>query len=148
MMAGFDHLVALAGYALLFVSIFMLGVPALAAFVLALAHQRDTHPVARSHFRFQLRIFYSAVLYTVLGVGSIIGASGWALAKLIHFVHETVDASTALTPSGIAAWSGGLAVALIAAAVLFFILAAAWLLGASVFGFLRLLAGRPIGHRA
>jgi uncharacterized membrane protein len=147
MLAGFDHLVALAGYALLFLSVFMAGVPALATFVLALAHRRDAHPVARSHFRFQLRIFYTAILFIGLAAGSLITAGGLALTRVVSFVHDHLPGLADVTAGGgPGGWSVMLAGVLTAAALLLFVLAAIWLMGASAFGFLRLLAGKPIGH--
>ena len=43
--------------------------------------------------------------------------------------------------------SGSVAGLMLAAAILLTVIAALWTLGASVFGFLRLLANAPIGHR-
>jgi uncharacterized membrane protein len=148
MLAGFDHVVALAGYGLLFVSVFMAGVPALAAFALALAHQRDSHRLARTHFQFQLRIFYTALLLVGLALGSLVAAGGLALSRVIRFVHEHLPGlAGAMSQVNVDSWSGGVAAVLLAASVLLFALTVIWLMGASLFGFLRLLANRPIGHR-
>lgn len=147
-LAGFDYAVALAGYVLLFISVFMAGVPALATFALAYAHRRDAHLLARSHFQFQLRIFYTALLFIALGAGSLVAAGGLALSRLIRFAHDHLPGlAGAMTQAHVDAWSGTIAAALLAAAIVFFILTVIWLLVASLFGFLRLLAGRSIGHR-
>lgn len=148
MLAGFDYVVAMAGYVLLFVSVFMAGVPALATFALAYAHRRDSHLLVRTHFQFQLRIFLTALLFVGLGAGSLVAAGGLALSRVIRFAHDHLPGlAGAMTQVHVDAWSTTIAAALLAASIVFFVLTVIWLLGASLFGFLRLVAGRPIGHR-
>ena len=146
MLAGFDHLVALAGYVLLFVSVFMVGVPALAALALAYVHKSDSHLLVRTHYRFQLRIFWTAILFLALALGSVVLAKGLGVGWLFHIVHVTPGLSSVMTPGRTGAWSGGIAGLLLVAAVLLTALAVLWILGASLFGFIRLLANQPIGH--
>jgi uncharacterized membrane protein len=148
MLAGFDYVVALAGYVLLFVGVFMAGVPALATFALAYAHRRDSHLLVRTHFQFQLRIFFTALLFVGLGAGSLVAAGGLALSRVVRFAHDHLPGlAGAMSQAHVDAWTGAIAAALLAAAIVFFGLTVIWLLGASLFGFLRLVAGRPIGHR-
>ncbi len=147
-LAGFDHVVALAGYVLLFVSVFMFGVPALATVALAYAHKNDSHLLVRSHYRFQLRVFWTAVLFGVLALGAAITAGGLAIGKLIDFVHAHLpSADSVMDRANVGSWSGEIAGILLIAAVTLGVLAVIWTLVASVFGFLRLLANRPIGHQ-
>jgi uncharacterized membrane protein len=147
-LAGFDHVVALAGYVLLFVSVFMFGVPALATVALAYAHKNDAHLLVRSHYRFQLRVFWTAVLFGVLALGAAITAGGLAVGKLIDFVHAHLPGvDTVMDRANVGSWSGEIAGILVIAAVTLGVLAVIWTLVASVFGFLRLLANRPIGHQ-
>jgi len=147
-LAGFDHVVALAGYVLLFVSVFMFGVPALATVALAYAHKNDSHLLVRSHYRFQLRIFWTAVLFGVLALGAAITAGGLAVGKLIDFIHANLPGvDTVMDRANVASWSGEIAGVLLIAAVTLGLLAVVWTLVAAVFGFLRLLANRPIGHQ-
>jgi uncharacterized membrane protein len=145
-LAGFDRIVALGSYGLLFVSVFTLGVPALAAAALAIFHRDDAQPLIRSHYRFQIRIFLTALLFLILASISALLAGGLALAQLIGFIElhaRQVAAVIGADTSAREAWTaGGLAVA----AFLFVGLAALWTLAASAFGFLRLVANRPIGH--
>ena len=144
-LAGFDHLVALAGYVLLFVSVFMVGVPALEALALAYAHKSDTHLLARSHFRFQLRIFWTAILFLALALGSVVVSvlvgGGWLFRLLAHAIAQSGSGASHLS-----AWTGGIAALLFGCAFFLVGLALLWTLGASLFGFLRLLYNKPIGH--
>lgn len=55
---AFDRGMAFLGYGLLAASVFMAWIPAVVAAVIAFAHRRDAHPVAVSHFRFQLLVFW------------------------------------------------------------------------------------------
>jgi uncharacterized membrane protein len=147
-LAGFDHVVALAGYVLLFLSVFMFGVPALATVALAYAHMNDSHLLVRSHYRFQLRIFWTAVLFGVLAIGAGITAGGLAIGKLIDFIHAQLPGvDSVMDRANVGSWSGEIAGILVIAAVTLGVLAVIWTLVASVFGFLRLLANRPIGHQ-
>ena len=147
MLAGFDHIVALGGYALLFASVFMLGVPALASVALAYAHHNDAHLVARTHFRFQIRIFWTAVLLLALGIGAGVIAGGVAIGKLVGFIHDHLPGiSDMMAQAHVGALSGAATASLVVGAIGLFALAALWTLFASIFGFLRLLSNRPIGH--
>jgi uncharacterized membrane protein len=147
-LAGFDHVVALAGYVLLFISVFMFGVPALATMALAYAHKNDSHLLVRSHYRFQLRIFWTAVLFVLLAIGSAVTAGGVAVTKLIEFIRDHLPGvGAAMDRTAVASWSGEFAGVLLVAAVTLGVLAVIWTLVASLFGFLRLVANRPIGHQ-
>ena len=147
-LAGFDHIVALAGYVLLFISVFMFGVPALATMALAYAHKNDSHLLVRSHYRFQLRIFWTAVLFALLAIGSAVTAGGLAVTKLIQFIRDQLPGvGAAMDQAHVSSWSGQIAGILVIAAVTLGLLAVVWTLIASVFGFLRLISNRPIGHQ-
>ena len=145
-LAGFDHVVALVGYGLLFVSVFLLGVPALAAAALAYAHRRDSHVIVATHYRFQLRIFWTAVLLLALSVVSAAGASVILLQKLFDFAGSHLPGMAGVIGHSSAAWAVPLAGALGLAWIVFFGLAIGWVLIASLIGFVRLLASKPIGH--
>ena len=145
-LAGFDHVVALVSYGLLFISVFLLGVPALAAAALAYAHKRDAHVIVATHYRFQLRIFWTALLLLALGVLSAAGASVILLQKLFDFASTHLPGMSGVIGHGGAAWTAPLAAALGVAWIVFFALAAGWTLVASLIGFFRLLGNKPIGH--
>src|SRR5689334_15515101 len=85
-LAGFDRIVALGSYGLLFVSVFTFGVPALAALALALFHRDDAQPLIRSHYRFQIRIFLTALLFLILATIAALLGGGLALGQLIGFI--------------------------------------------------------------
>jgi uncharacterized membrane protein len=144
-LAGFDHILALAGYALLFVSVLM-GLPALVALVIAWVHRHDTHALVRSHYRFQIRIVWvAALLLAVALVAGLVGAAG-AFGQLLHLIqsqfgHTVVSATDAMLSGWV---SGGLLVVALA----FWGVAFGWTLLASVYGFVRLMAERPIGPLA
>ncbi len=145
-LAGFDRIVALGSYGLLFVSVFTFGVPALAALALAVFHRDDAQPLIRSHYRFQIRIVLTAALFLILATLSALLGGGLALGQLIAFIEShahQVAAVIGTDSQGREAWTAG---GLLVAAFLFFGLAALWTLAASFVGFLRLVANRPIGH--
>ena len=139
-------MVALVSYGLLFISVFLLGVPALAAAALAYAHKRDAHVIVATHYRFQLRIFWTALLLLALGVISAAGASVILLQKLLDFASNHLPGMSGVIGHGGAAWTAPLAGALGVAWIVFFVLAVGWTLVASLVGFFRLLGNRPIGH--
>ena len=147
-MAGFDHVVALVAYGLMFISVFLLGVPALAAVALAYAHRRDAHVIVATHYHFQLRIFWTAALFLVLALVSGAGASVILLEKLFDFVRDHLPGMSGVISAGSAAWVAPLAGALSLAFFAFLILAVGWTLIASLIGFFRLLANRAIGRVA
>ena len=145
-LAGFDHVVALLGYGLLFISVFLLGVPALAAVALAYAHNRDSHLLVATHYRFQLRIFWTAVLLLMLSVASLAGSSVILLQQGFDFVRDHLPGMAGVIGHGPAPWTVPLAGALGLAFFVFLALAIGWTLIASVVGFFRLLGNKPIGH--
>ncbi len=146
-LAGFDHVVALAGYVLLFISVFMFGVPALATMALAYAHKNDSHLLVRSHYRFQLRIFWTAILFALLAIGSAITAGGMAITTLVDFARAHLPGvGAAMDQAHAGSWSGQISGLLLVAAVTLGVLCVVWTLVASLFGFLRLVGNRPIGH--
>jgi uncharacterized membrane protein len=147
-LAGFDHVVALVGYALLFVAIPLLGVPALAAVALAYAHRRDSHVLVSTHYHFQIRIFWTAALLFGLALACTLGASADAIHILLGFIGSRLPNAAGALGNGSAAWTGPLAVWLGVAATVFLVLAVGWTLIASVIGFFRLLGNKPIGHTA
>ena len=141
-MESFDHIVALACYALLFISVFMF-VPALAAVVIAYFHRRDTHLLVRTHYRFQIRIFWTAALLLSLAAGAAIVGGTALLGGMLGFIQAQFASVTPTEGRHIQGWITG---GLVAAALVFWGLAALWTMGASVMGFMRLVGNRPIGH--
>ena len=147
-LAGFDRLVGLTSYGLLLASPLLFGAPALASLVLAYAHRRSLHPAARTHFRFQLRIVFTTLLLLGLAAAALIAAASRLPVNMIQFAHDAAPGlRTLLSQARIDAWTPVLGSVVTASAILFFALALVWLVGAALFGFIRLLADRPVGRR-
>jgi uncharacterized membrane protein len=64
---GLDRNLALVNYGLLFASVFFAGVPALIAVVLAYTQRDQAANAIRSHYNFQIRIFWIAFALTLVG---------------------------------------------------------------------------------
>ncbi len=147
-MATFDRGVALTAYGLLFVSPFMLGAPALAGLGMAFAHRQDSHSLMRSHYRFQIRIFWTTVVCLVIGIALALGAGGLAFGGLYSFVRE--NAPTLALPAMALIHGANVAEEenwLLIAALLFVFGAIAYLMASTAYGFIKLVVGRPIRHR-
>ena len=147
-MATFDRGVALTAYGLLFISPFMLGAPALAGMGMAYAHRDDAHSLMRSHYRFQIRIFWTTLLCMVLGVALALGAGGLAIGSLYHFLRETFPAMG--LPQGGFHIIGNVQEEeswLLIAGIAFLVGGVGYILIASIYGFVKLLANRPIRLR-
>jgi uncharacterized membrane protein len=147
-MATFDRGVALAAYGLLFLSPFMLGAPAIAGFGMAYAHKNDSHSLMRSHYRFQIRIFWTTLVCLVIGLALAVGAGGIAIGAAYHFLRQTLPALG--LPAGGIGIGGDPASEenwLLISGVAFLVGGVGYVLIASLYGFIKLLAGRPIRHR-
>ena len=140
-MTQFDRLIAFIVYVLMFIGVFTFGVPSVVGLALALAHGHDSHPVLRTHYRHQVRIFWMGA-FCIAGFA---GSGVW-LAALVNWGEKISGVSTAtlgVSSAGQQAWIGGVMLATSVSLVLF---GAAWTLLQSLFGFLRLAGNRPIGH--
>ena len=145
-MTQFDRLIAFIVYVLMFIGVFTFGVPSVVGLALALAHGHDTHPVLRTHYRHQVRIFWMGAFCIVGAVLAGFAGSGVWLAALVTWGEKVSGVSTAtlgVSSAGQQAWIGGVMLATSVSLVLF---GAAWTLLQSLFGFLRLAGNRPIGH--
>jgi len=147
-MTSFERGVALIAYGLLFVSPFGLGVPALVGLMLAFVHRDDPHSLTRSHYRFQVRIFWTTLVCLVLGAALAIGAGGFAIGTVYHFLRENLP-QLGLPVGGFrgmgdAQQEGGW---LLLAGLAFLAGAVVYIMTAALYGFIKLLAGRPIRHR-
>jgi uncharacterized membrane protein len=145
---GANRTLAMVNYALLFASVFFAGVPGLIAVVLAYAQRDQADAHFRSHFDFQIRIFWVALALAV--VAGVCGVAGVAMAvcEALQYGATSWDAWEGFDPdfSEIAV-SAGLVITLVASVALW-ILSALWLLGTSAFGFIRLASDRRIGQQA
>jgi uncharacterized membrane protein len=139
-----DRVVAGIIYGLLFLTPFFFGLTALIAPVLAYVRRPLADPLTRSHYAFQTRIFWIALVIFVLcivaaSIGLLItfGALGPGQPMGVLDVQRQVEASRRLHIVGVTLVVAG-AVALIADML--------WLMLAAVFGLARLLSGEPIGR--
>jgi len=145
-----DRLLCGLGYVLLGAAPFTAGITGLAGGVLAMARTGSAEPLAKSHWRFQTRIFWIAVVVGLIGVAAMMfgglsliydifrdvggrgqGWDAWDLAA--------VDERHAQCHPGglVGAVAGGMGV----------LAAAIWAIAASMFGLVRLLSDDPIGRR-
>lgn len=128
-----DRTLALVGYGLLFSSIFFAGLTGLVAVILAYALRDNAKLETRRHFDGQIRIFWVAVilslLATALGVGGVValvgGGVSWSLDR-------------GLMPDHLDVAPGFWLFALLGGSVVTWAIAALWLLCASAIGFIRL----------
>lgn len=74
--SGADRGVAMAGYALLFISVFSLGVTGVAAVVLAYAARDQVSPGVRRHLSAQIGLFWAAFALSALAVVAMLGGLG------------------------------------------------------------------------
>jgi uncharacterized membrane protein len=147
-MQTFDRGVALAAYGLLFISPFMFGAPAIAGLGMAYAHKDDAHSLIRSHYRFQIRIFWTTLVCLVIGIALAVGGGGLALGAAYHLLRETFPhIGLPVVPVGLPGNVAAEESWLFMAGVAFVIGGLAYILIAAFYGFLKLLAGRPIRHR-
>jgi uncharacterized membrane protein len=144
-----DRIIAGLTYGLLFLTPFFGGLTTLIAVVLAYVRRRGADPISRTHYDFQLRIFWigaavlaASIVATLLGAGVLIShalefharnGSGWD-AWDVSFgddsnAHLNVGGLIVLALSALAATVGVL-----------------WMMLASVFGLARLLSSEPIGR--
>lgn len=148
-MVQFDKGIALLSYGLLFISPFGVGLPAMASLALAFAHRMDSHPVTRSHYRYQGRVFWTAVALLVIGVGLVVVGGGVEMTSVLGFVQEHLT-GVALPSWAVGAYadqgersSGDLMLTIGVIAVL---VAVAWVMLAALWGAFKLVLGRPMGQ--
>jgi uncharacterized membrane protein len=144
-----DSNLALLGYALLFFSIFFAGMPGLVAAVIAYAQRDSTNPSVRSHYNFQIRIFWVAVVLSLIAAVTAVAAAAISVG---HFVEMGVQ-------GGWDAWDGisfstsnihidPAVVVLLGITALTALATALWLMLAPLVGFIRLATQRSMGDRA
>ena len=137
---------AMIAYGLLFASIFFAGAPALIAVVIAYSQRHAASPRVRSHYDFQIRIFWVAFVLTLAAATS-------GLTGVIAGLGELVDVASITRIERIESISvdlshitiDGRVVGLLVLACVLGFLSSVWLLGASAVGFIRLASERAMG---
>lgn len=140
---------AFINYGLLFASIFFAGVPALIAAIIAYSQQDEAPSTVRSHYKFQIRIFWVAFALALAAGISFLGVVVRVASEVFQFtripgwdVHDNVK----LDLSNVTV--DGTLVALLGLSALFSALGGVWLILAPGFGFVRLASERGMGHSA
>jgi uncharacterized membrane protein len=138
---------AMIAYGLLFASIFFAGAPALIAVVIAYSQRQEASPRVRSHYDFQIRIFWMAFVLTlaaassglagvIMGLGELVDVA--SITRIEHIESIRIDLSHITID--------GRVIGLLIAACLLGFLSSIWLLAASAVGFIRLASERAMGH--
>jgi uncharacterized membrane protein len=138
-----DRNLALLAYGLLAIAVFFAGLPALVAAMIAYSQRRDAPPAIAAHYAFQIRIFWVAFAFSLI-------ASTCGIAFLITGIG---DLMTFLADGGWDRMTAGhmtmaefrvdaVPLSLLGAAVGLTAVVGAWLIGCSIFGFLRLVNQR------
>lgn len=140
--AATDRVFAFIAYGCMFFATFTLGLLALVGVLIAYSRKRSADPVARSHFRKQIKAFWGDLLLIVIG-----GAAGYL--ALASGIGTLIGLSGVALPGGVTiAMAGWMTFALFIAWGLLWIWGFLNLIVGSLFGAARLAAGRPIGHLA
>ena len=144
-----DRNLAFLVYALLFIAPFVFGFTGLVGVVISYVRRPDADAVVRTHYRFQIRVFWISVALAILGAIAFV----FGLGVIINDVFQSVTRHG----EGWHAWN----VAAVdegdfefhASSVIGFVLwmlitavASLWLMAASIFGVARLAGGKPIGR--
>ena len=144
-----DSNLALLGYALLFFSIFFAGMPGLVAAVIAYAQRDSTNPSVRSHYNFQIRIFWVAVILSLIAAVSAVIAAAISVGQFVEMgVHGGWDAWDGVSFSASDIHVDPVVVVLLGITALTALATALWLMLAPLVGFIRLATQRSMGDRA
>lgn len=135
---------AMLGYGLLFLSVFFAGLTALIAVVIAYSQREAAPRPLRAHFNFQIRMFWIALLLTLLAAACASAGIVASLGDIIGAVEITgFDRTMGLNVEVGDVTIRGSAIALMAAALFLGVASTIWLIVASSVGFVKL-ASEPI----
>jgi uncharacterized membrane protein len=144
-----DSNLALLNYGLLFFSIMFAGLTGLIAVVIAYAQRDVANTAVRSHYNFQIRIFWVALILTVIAALCALAAAAVGVGQIINVgfhgewdAWDTIawDASDIEIAPSVIVLLGFTAIASLAACF--------WLMLAPLVGFIRLATQRGMGDRA
>jgi uncharacterized membrane protein len=131
-----DRNLALVAYGLLFFAIFFAGAPALVAVAIAYARRLHGDPAVRSHFSFQIFVFWVGFALTAVaalcGLGALLILVGTVIRSAVEGNWDSLD--TALFSQS----HVGVMMLLAAAAALMAVLTGVWLMATSAYGFILL----------
>jgi len=142
-----DRNLAILSYVLLFFAIFFAGAPALIAVAIAYARRRDAEALARSHFRFQILIFWIGFALTLLaalsGLVAVFSMLGDIIKTAIHGGWDSWDMVSFETQD---IRVDGWVIAAAVGTVFMGALTALWLIVTSAYGFIMLASNRSLGQ--
>lgn len=142
-----DRNLAYLVYGLLFFSLFFAGAPALVALVIAYSRRSDVSPLIASHHRFQITIFWVALVIGLVGGISLLASIGTLIANIVHSVSD--GGSISLNTFSLEVKDVHMPVATVtfaAIALIATLLTGFWMVLASMFGALRLASGLRMGQ--
>jgi uncharacterized membrane protein len=141
-----DRNLALLGYGLMFFAIFFAGVPALVAVAIAYARKRSTECAVKSHFRFQVFIFWVGFALTLLaalaGLSALVILAGEIIRGMIDGRWDRLD-TIVLSQVHVAA-----VMVLFGVAGVLAVLTGVWLMVTSAYGFILLASRQSIRQTA
>jgi uncharacterized membrane protein len=132
-----DKGLALLSYIILFLAPFIAGFPSIISVIIAAVRRGSASPLMRTHYDFQIRIFWIGVLFIALGFACAALALAFGM-TVAWSAWGDLPATTAGVGLGV--------VLLAAAAVTGFLGNFCWMIIASIFGVARLAENRPIGR--
>jgi uncharacterized membrane protein len=138
-----ERLAALVNYGLLIVAPFTLNSLGLLAMFIAYTRRGSADPVARSHFDFQIRRYWTDLLLVALGF---VCAAGAIAAGLGAGIGGALSAFGVGVAGGDVVHVGVIGIVLLVLWGLFWAMGLLGLLFGSLFGALRLASGRPAGR--
>lgn len=140
---------ALLGYALLFFSIFFAGMPGLVAAIIAYAQRQATSPAVRSHYNFQIRIFWIAVILSAIAAVAAVAAAIISVGHLFELgVQGGWDAWDGISFSTSQMHVDPTVVTLLCITAFAALATVLWLLIAPLVGFIRLATQHSMSNRA
>jgi uncharacterized membrane protein len=144
-----DRNLAFLVYALLFCAPFVAGFTGLVGVVVSYVRRREAEPVVRTHYQFQIRVFWVAIVLAALACLSVLVGIGGLLADVIN---TATNKGRGWDAWDVASFSGA-DVHVHAAWVMALVLGGAvgvaaslWVMVASVFGLARLASHQPVGR--
>ena len=141
----FDRGVGFAAYGLLVISSFFLGVPGIVAAAIAYAHKRGTSRVLETHFRFQLRIFWTCVALFGLGLLVFTAASVLGLTEMMRYAPFNLEGFR--RGLGLTATQGAsLAMAMVIGGLVLVAASGVWSIAGAIYGLIKLIGDRPVGR--
>ena len=144
-----DSNLALLGYALLFFSIFFAGMPGLIAAVIAYAQRDSSNIAVRSHYNFQIRIFWVALALSLVAAICAVAAAAISVGHLVEMgAQGGWDAWDGISFSASDIHVDPPVIVLLAITALAALATALWLMVAPLVGFIRLATQRSMGDRA